>query len=94
MGSPWIDALGLQDAGDFLAVIERHPQVRAVLAGHVHQSFETARGTTRYMTSPSTCAQFRPRTLDSEIDRLGPGYRLLELRTDGSFDSAARWLSA
>ena len=94
VGSPWIDALGLQDADMFLALVARHPQVKAVLAGHVHQSFETVRGTTRYMTSPSTCAQFKPRTLDSEIDRLGPGYRLLELRADGSFVSTARWLSA
>ncbi len=92
VGSRWIDALGLVNAGEFLALVERHPQVKAVIAGHVHQAFDTMRGAVRVLTSPSTCAQFLPRTDDSVIDDRPPGYRWLTLHEDGTMRTEVRWL--
>jgi Icc protein len=57
VGSAWLDAVGLQNGPEFLAVLDRHPQVRAVLAGHVHQEFDAQRGAVRLLATPSTCAR-------------------------------------
>ncbi len=92
VGSPWIDAIGLRDAVELLARLERFPNVRAIVSGHVHQSFETRRGALRLLATPSTCAQFTPRTLDCVIDSRPPGYRWLQLGSDGRFDTDVRWL--
>ena len=92
VGSAWLDAVGLRNGAEFLAVIDRHPQVRAVLAGHVHQASDTERGPVRYLTTPSTCAQFTPRTENCVMDLRPPGYRWLSLLPDGSIETEVRWL--
>ncbi len=84
VGSPWLDACGLANGDDFLAVIGRLPQVRVVVAGHVHQEFDECRGAARILTTPSTCAQFTPRTLDCVMDPRPPGYRRIRLHADGT----------
>jgi 3',5'-cyclic-AMP phosphodiesterase len=75
-----------------LAVIDRHPSVRAVLGGHVHQAFEGRHGDVRVLATPSTCAQFTPRTERCVMDLRPPGYRWLELWPDGTLRTEVRWL--
>lgn len=94
VGSAWLDAVGLQNGPELLAVIDRHPQVRAVLAGHVHQEFDAQRGPLRLLATPSTCAQFAPLTPGCVMDRRPPGYRWLSLFEDGTFDTRVEWLPA
>ena len=43
MQSRWLDSVGLSNADEFWSVIDSHPQVRAVVWGHVHQNFEGVR---------------------------------------------------
>jgi Icc protein len=93
VGSAWLDAVGLENGADFLAVVDRHPQVRAVLSGHVHQEFEAQRGAIRLFTTPSTCAQFTPRTTRCVMDRRPPGYRWLGLQPDGTVTTRVGWLA-
>jgi len=90
--SAWLDGLGLRNARDFLAIIDRHPQVKAVLAGHVHQAFDRLRGRVRVLATPSTCAQFTPRTVDCVMDLRPPGYRWLSLTPDGRMQTEVMWL--
>ena len=40
MHSRWLDNVGLANANEFWSVIDSHPQVKAVVWGHVHQTFE------------------------------------------------------
>jgi Icc protein len=94
VGSAWLDAVGLQNGAELLAVIDRHPQVRALLAGHVHQEFDAQRGTVRLLATPSTCAQFTPRTPGCVMDRRPPGYRWLSLYDDGTLETRVEWLPA
>jgi len=94
VGSPWLDAVGLENAAQLLGVIDRHPQVRAVVAGHVHQEFAERRGTVDYYTTPSTCAQFTPRTARCVMDRRPPGFRRLTLHPDGTHATQVGWLAA
>jgi len=69
VGSAWLDAVGLQNGSELLAVIDHHPQVRAVLAGHVHRSSMRSAARCDLLATPSTCAQFAPRTPGCVMDR-------------------------
>lgn len=92
IGSPWMDRIGLSNSEALFAVIERHPQVRAVVFGHIHQQFESRRDGVALIGSPSTCIQFRPRTQSVQLDARPPAYREFVLSADGSFTSSVAWL--
>jgi Icc protein len=92
MDARGLDALGLLDAGPFTAIIDRHPQVRGVIWGHAHQALDVFRGSIRYMCTPSTCMQFKPRDPGFLIDDRPPGYRVLELHDDGAIATEVVWL--
>ncbi|MBV8342181.1 MAG: hypothetical protein JO173_07350 [Gammaproteobacteria bacterium] len=92
MESRWLDRVGLTNAAEFLQAVDRHSNVRAIVWGHVHQSYDALRKGVRLLATPSTCAQFLPRADDFAIDRRPPGYRTLELRADGSLLTEVVWL--
>jgi len=83
VGSRWIDALALENAAALFAVLDRHPQVRAIAWGHVHQAYDGERRGVRLLGSPATSAQFKPRLDTFAIDDLPPGFRWLDLYADG-----------
>ena len=92
MGSRWLDHVGLENAPEFLAALDRHSTVRGVLWGHVHQAYDGDRKGVHYMATPSTCAQFMPGSDEFEIDQRPPGYRWLELAADGTISTRVVWL--
>lgn len=94
MGSEWLDRVGLQNAEEFFAVLDRHKNVRAVLWGHVHQMHDGMRNGVHMLSAPSTCAQFLPRSSAFAIDRRPPGYRWLELAPDGGIRSEVVWVES
>ncbi|AAU91930.1 cyclic AMP phosphodiesterase [Methylococcus capsulatus str. Bath] len=83
-GSAWMDTMILDNAGEFFAVLRRHPQVKAVVHGHTHQVADVEIEGTRVLGTPSTCIQFRPASQTFALDAERPGYRWLELGPDGS----------
>jgi Icc protein len=92
MASRWLDRVGLENAPEFLAAIDRHQNVRAVVWGHVHQNYDALRKGVRLLATPSTCAQFLPNSDDFALDPRPPAYRTLELRADGSLLTEVVWL--
>ncbi len=90
--SRWLDELGLANAAELLAIIDRAPQLRAVVAGHVHQASGIDRAGVRFLTTPSTCFQFLPGAATFAVDRRPPGYRWLELHADGRLDTTVAWI--
>jgi 3',5'-cyclic-AMP phosphodiesterase len=92
MDSRWLDRVGLENAAEFLQIIDRHRNVRAIVWGHVHQNYEGLRKGVRMLATPSTCAQFVPHSPDFAVDRLPPAYRTLELRPDGSLLTEVVWV--
>jgi len=92
MDSRWLDRVGLENADEFLQTIDRHRNVRAIVWGHVHQSYDGLRKGVRLLATPSTCAQFLPHSADFAVDQLPPGYRTLELRADGSLLTEVVWV--
>lgn len=92
MSSRWLDRVGLSNASEFFEIIDRHPQVRAIAWGHVHQAWEGLRKGVRLLATPSTCAQFLPKSDDFALDQRPPAYRTLELQADGSLLTEVVWL--
>lgn len=87
IGCEWMKPIGLRNADALFAVLDKHPQVRAVLWGHVHQEFDQMRGGVRLLASPSTCIQFAPGSVDFKVDTTAPGYRWLRLHDDGQLET-------
>ena len=95
VGSAWIDAMGLENGGALLTLLQRYPRVRAVVSGHVHQVFEARREHIDILTSPSTCMQFKPGSeAFAEDGGAAPGYRWLELADDGTLASGVTRVAA
>lgn len=92
MHSQWLDTVGLENAAEFFKVLDAHDQVRAVLWGHVHQSYDSMRRGVRLLATPSTCAQFLPLADEFAIDTRPPAYRILELTADGAVNTEVLWL--
>ncbi len=83
VGCGWLDEQMVQDADDFFAVVDRYSKVRGVLWGHVHQVLDAMRNDLRLLCTPSTCVQFLPQQVDFAVDSRAPGYRWMELGSDG-----------
>jgi Icc protein len=92
MSSRWLDRVGLENAGEFFDVIDRHANVRGIVWGHVHQTYDALRKGVRLLATPSTCAQFLPRAEQFAVDQQPPAYRTLELEADGSIVTDVVWV--
>lgn len=88
MNSVWLDSSSLKNPEEFFAVIDRHPQVKLVLFGHIHQQFQRQRHNVTYLGTPSTCIQFRSHSPTFAIDQKAPGFRLLKLYPSGIWETS------
>ena len=84
IASPWLDAMMIENGAEFLAVLRRHPAIKAVTCGHIHQVIDKQVEGLRIISAPSTCFQFEPKSLEFSVVDTAPGYRMLELHRDGS----------
>jgi Icc protein len=87
IGCAWMEPIGLRNPDALFAVLDRFPQVRAVLWGHVHQEIDRERNGVRLLASPSTCIQFAPGSEDFNVSEQAPGYRWLRLHADGRLET-------
>lgn len=90
VGSAWLDRIGLVEPEPLLEVLTSYSSVAAIVCGHVHQEWDAFRGTLRCMTSPSTCAQFKPGSVDFAQDQAPPGWRWIRCSADGSVQTGVR----
>ena len=88
VGSDWLDSSMLQNPDALFAVLDRHPQVKLVLFGHIHQEYSQTRRGVQYLGTPSTCIQFEPHSVEFALDQQQPGFRLLDLYPDGQWQTA------
>lgn len=86
-GSDWMDQLGLAQPQQFIDRVSAHANLRGVLWGHVHQEAHHRIDGTDWMSTPSTCVQFKPGCREFTLDELTPGYRRLDLLPDGRIDT-------
>jgi Icc protein len=94
VGSAWVDTVALDNPQDLFALTDRHPQVRGILWGHVHQEFSSRRRGVELYAAPSTCVQFLPGSEDFAVDTRTPGFRWLELYPDGRIRTGIERIAA
>jgi Icc protein len=94
MGSRWLDTVGLADPEAFWRIIDSHRHVRAVVWGHVHQVYDGRRGDVRLFATPSTGAQFLPKSDRYAVDSRPPAYRQFDLHADGRIDTTVHWVES
>ncbi len=73
----------LANAQDLFALLERFPQVKGVVYGHIHQTMDVKRNGIRFLGCPSTCFQFKRDSEEFALDFMPHGYRWIELYPDG-----------
>lgn len=87
VGSPWIDKYRLQDPDDFLNLVSAANGVKAVLWGHVHQSFRAEHQGTSLLAGPSSSTNTLAGFEEFTPDPAGPAFRWLELADDGGLET-------
>ncbi len=92
MHSKWLDTVGLDNGGEFLARAASTGRVRAAIFGHVHQDYDASHNGIRLLATPSTCRQFLPRADEFAVDDRPPAYRRIELLPDGSINAELIWV--
>ncbi len=85
--SDWLDTMTVDNGDRLFQVLDRHPQVRAVIWGHIHQAFAARRNGVELLGAPSTCVQFKPGLPGPAADDLPPGYRWFRLFADGVLET-------
>lgn len=83
----WMEPIGLRNPAALFGVLDRFPQVRSLLWGHIHQEIDQLRKGVRLLATPSTCIQFAPLSDEFKLDDKAPGYRWLRLLPDGRIET-------
>jgi Icc protein len=93
-GCTWLDLKGLKDNQQLRHRILQHDNVRGVLWGHVHQEAHHHIDGVEWMSSPSSCIQFKPGSVEFALGAELPGFRELKLYPDGRIESTVHRLGA
>jgi Icc protein len=94
VGSKWIDRMSLQQPEKLFQVLDQFNQIKGIIWGHIHQTYDEVRQGVQLMSAPSTCIQFIPKQDSFGIDNRPPGYRWLELHPDGTITSGVEHIAA
>ena len=88
VGSEWKDALALQNADEFWAILKDQPQAKLVVFGHVHQAFSQPKYHSLNLATPATSAQFTANANRFEINLTAlPALRLIRLKATGVYST-------
>ena len=93
VGCEWLDRLGLTNAAELWTVLSHFPHVHTILFGHVHQEHAGKKNGVHYYSAPSTCIQFKTNSAKFALDNLPPGFRWLDLFSDGTLKTGIHRVS-
>lgn len=82
--SAWLDQHNLRNSHELAEVLAPFTNVKAILYGHIHQEVNSEWNGYQVMATPATCIQFKPDCQYFSLDTLQPGWREIELHSDGS----------
>jgi 3',5'-cyclic-AMP phosphodiesterase len=85
VGAAWLDKIGLHNAAQFLKIVSAHSNIKAVIAGHVHQEYASREHNIDFLTTPSLAWQFTEHTATFALNDKMPGFRVLQLFADGNY---------
>ena len=87
INSQWMDDIKLHNTNDLGDILEQHNNIKGIIHGHIHQDIEYSFCGIPVMATPSTCVQFAPKSDRFRVDAIQPGFRVLDLYIDGTFDN-------
>ncbi len=88
LATTWLNQSALQNPDELFAILDRFPQVKLVLFGHIHQAIARERKGVTYLGTPSTCIQFATQGNNFALDEgQHPGFRELLLYPDGTWQT-------
>ena len=87
-----MDAMSLTNADSLFAVLDTNANVKGIIWGHIHQTFEQQRDDCLLLGSPSTCLQFKPGSDTFSVDDKSPAYRHLMLKGNGDITTGVVYI--
>lgn len=93
VGTTWLDPIGLTNASAFWTCLDKYPNAKYILFGHVHQAFERHYHHVQCYAAPSTSVQFKPNTIEFALDHIPQGYRWINLYEDGHLETGIERIS-
>ena len=87
IGTPWLDVHRIVGGDELVEALVNDEQTRGYVFGHIHQEFDYTVGETRFLASPATCFQFGSDPKRFTVESTSPGYRWLDLNTQGSIET-------
>lgn len=88
--SAWLDQHNLRNAEQLADLLAPFKNVKGILHGHIHQQVDDIWNGYPIMATPSTCVQFKPDNNDFCLDLLQPGWREIELHSDGRIETQVK----
>ena len=85
--SSWMDTMMIENSDALFSTLKKHPQVKAIVCGHIHQQLEITKNNIQILGTPATCFQFKPKCNEYTLDDEKPGYRIIKLYPDGVVQS-------
>jgi Icc protein len=82
----WMDVHEWINRQDFVDLVAATPQIKGVIYGHIHHASEQQQGECLFMSCPSTCWQWATQESFAASEE-SPGFRLIELKTNGQLSS-------
>jgi 3',5'-cyclic-AMP phosphodiesterase len=79
LGLTWMDAMGLRNGDELGALLERFPDVRWIVCGHVHLDHAAERRGLTMLTTPATCFQVSKLSQTRKILPGPPAFRLVRV---------------
>ncbi|MGB0668874.1 MAG: metallophosphoesterase [Porticoccaceae bacterium] len=93
MGCAWLDRQQIDNQQQLQDLLCSQGNVRAVITGHVHQQFDGHWGQLPIYSTPSSCVQFKQHSDDFALSEQPPGYRWLDLHSDGTVHTGVEFLA-
>ena len=87
-----MDTMLIKNHQEFMALVQKNQQVKAVVMGHIHQELDASIGNLKLWGTPSTCFQFKRNSDKFAWGERIPGYRWFELYADGRLESGVDYL--
>ncbi|WP_026999641.1 phosphodiesterase [Eisenibacter elegans] len=91
----WMDPFMLQNSAELFEVIDQHPQVKAVMFGHIHTDRTWQRNGVQYWVTPASSYQLQmtPSTAQYAVSSTQPGYRKVCVLPDGRLQTTVVWVA-
>jgi len=90
VGCAWLDNIGLTNADELWSMLSHFPKMHTIFFGHIHQVHEGKKNGIQYFSAPSTCIQFKTNSDQFALEKLAPGYRWINLYSDGHLETGVR----